>query len=86
MIGLVIVTLSTMGVFLAIAVPGWLLGLILAEYQIRRLEAVGATVSPTQFPEVYQAAGDVCAQFGPGRHARVDDATAESDLPPDRQA
>jgi Zn-dependent protease with chaperone function len=37
---------------------------ILAEYHIRKLEAIGATVSSDQFPEIDQALNDVCQQFG----------------------
>lgn len=41
----------------------WLLKHLLAEYQVRKLQALGATVSPEQLPEVWLAAQEVADRF-----------------------
>ena len=48
------------GLFLIAPVVAWLF----SEVQVRRIQALGVTVSPAQFPEVYRATEQVCARFG----------------------
>ncbi len=55
---------ATMGVALLFLLPGWLLKHLLSEYHVRRIQALGATVTHTQFPEVYRAASEVLTRFG----------------------
>jgi len=61
---LVIGVVASMGTLLLIVAFGWVLNLLLSEYNVRCIQAVGATASPAQFPEVHRAAQDVCARFG----------------------
>lgn len=58
------VVLASMGTLLLFLVPGLILSWLLAEYSVRSIQALGATVSPTQFPEVHKAAEDVARRFG----------------------
>lgn len=43
---------------------GWVVNVLAAEYNVRRLQAFGVTVSERQFPEVYQAVEAVCNRLG----------------------
>ncbi len=62
-LGLAVWTAVTCGTVLLFAGGAWLLRFLLAEFHVRSLEALGATVSPRQFPEVYTAAQEVAQQF-----------------------
>jgi Zn-dependent protease with chaperone function len=55
---------ASMGVALLLLVPGWILRRVLSEYHVRRIQALGATVSESQFPELHKAAAEVLARFG----------------------
>ncbi len=57
-------TAVTMGFLLFIWGFTWLMNALLAEYNVRRLQAFGTTVSPKQFPEIWTALADVCDQLG----------------------
>ena len=50
-------------VAIPIVVAGWILNWLLSEYHVRRLQALGTTASPEQFPEVAAAMAEVCRQF-----------------------
>ncbi len=50
---------------------GWLLNWLLSEYNVRKLQALGVTVSSEQFPTVFQAARQVCEQFGVRHDLRI---------------
>lgn len=63
-LGLVIFFVASMGGLLLFILPALLIRYLLAEYSVRQLQALGATVSPTQFPEVHQAAEDVARRMG----------------------
>jgi Zn-dependent protease with chaperone function len=52
------------GTVLFFILPGMLFNYLLAEYNVRKLEAVGATVTSQQFVPVHTAASDVCRRFG----------------------
>ncbi|HEX2971020.1 MAG TPA: M48 family metallopeptidase [Tepidisphaeraceae bacterium] len=61
---LLLIIAASMGIVLGLMILGWLVTLITAEYNVRKLQACGATVSSEQLPVVYQALCDVCQQFG----------------------
>jgi len=61
---IVVAIAASMGTVLLFAIPGWLIAQLLAEYNVRKLQAIGATVSASQLPVVHQAALDVTALFG----------------------
>ncbi len=61
---LIVATISTFGALLLLVLFGWLLRGLLSEYHVRRIQALGATVSETQLPEVHRAAGEVLQRFG----------------------
>jgi len=54
----------TAGVLLVVFLVSWLFALVLSEYNVRKIQALGVTVSPRQFPQVAQALADVCQRFG----------------------
>ena len=62
---------STAGVALLILLPGWLVNFLMAEYNVRKIEAVGATVTPTQLQPVHTAARQVCERFGVSEMPRI---------------
>ena len=68
---LVILVAATFGVILIFAVVGKALEWLLAEYNVRRLQAYGCTVSDRQFPTVHRAVEEVCERFGLQNHYRV---------------
>lgn len=61
---LIVAVIASMGIALVALLPAWLLQRVLAEYQVRRIQALGATVSETQLPEVHRAATEVMTRFG----------------------
>lgn len=56
-------SVASIGGILVFGLIGYLVELIMAEYQARMVRAVGARVTPEQFPEVYNAFEEVCNQF-----------------------
>lgn len=68
---LVIFTVATMGILLIAALIGTFFQWLLAEYNVRRLQAYGCTISEKQFPTVLRAANQVCARFGVENHYRI---------------
>jgi Zn-dependent protease with chaperone function len=67
----VALTAVSFGTFLIILGLSWLVRSLFSGYHVRRLQALGATVSPTQFPQVHQALVEVCSRFGVARPSRV---------------
>ena len=61
---LAIFVVSTMGVILLFYGIGWVINRLLAEYNVRKLQAMGVTATPRQFPEVDRALREVCDHFG----------------------
>lgn len=68
---LIIVVAMTLGTALIFAMVGKLVQMLLAEYNVRRLQAFGCTVSERQFPTVLRAADDVCERFGIENRYRI---------------
>ena len=68
LIGFVI---ASKGSVLFFILPGILFNYLLAEYNVRKLEAVGATVTTQQFTPVHTAASDVCRRFGVREMPRI---------------
>lgn len=68
---LVLVVAMTLGTALIFAMVGKLVQMLLAEYNVRRLQAFGCTVSERQFPTVLRAADDVCERFGIENRYRI---------------
>lgn len=62
---------STVGVALLVLIPGWLVNYLMAEYNVRKIEAVGATVTPLQLTPVHAAARQVCERFGVSEPPRI---------------
>jgi Zn-dependent protease with chaperone function len=65
------IILFTLGVFLIPAAIGWVLQYFLAEYNIRKLQALGVTVSDEQLPQVAEAVSAVCERFNVPNNSRV---------------
>ncbi|MBN2573238.1 MAG: M48 family metallopeptidase [Deltaproteobacteria bacterium] len=59
-----VAVIGSMGLLLLFILPGWLIRHLLSEYMVRSIQALGATVSEKQFPEVHRAAGEVLQRFG----------------------
>lgn len=59
-----LMAVATFGMILAFYGVGWLINRLLAEYNVRKLQAMGVTVTPRQFPEVDRALREVCEHFG----------------------
>lgn len=55
---------GTMGAVLGLTLLAWVVNLVTAEYHVRKIQAMGATVSERQFPAIHAAAGEVCRRFG----------------------
>lgn len=68
---LIVVVAMTLGSVLIVALVGKLIQMLLAEYNVRRLQAFGCTVSERQFPTVLRAADDVCERFGIENRYRI---------------
>lgn len=58
------------GILIALGI-GWVVNQLLSEYNVRKLQAYGTAASPDQFPEIAQALGEVCQQFGIREQPRV---------------
>lgn len=61
---LAILTAATMGMLLLAFGFGWIIRHLLAEYNVRKLQSMGVTATPRQFPEVDRALREVCDHFG----------------------
>lgn len=61
---LVVLILATWGILLVLYGIGWVINHLLAEYQVRKLQALGTAATEKQFPEVVDALREVCDQFG----------------------
>ena len=68
---LIIAVVATLGTVLIFALMGKVVQILLAEYNVRRLQAFGCTVSERQFPTVLRAANDVCDRFGIDNRYRI---------------
>ncbi len=60
----VALTLASWGALLILYGIGWVINHLLAEYQVRKLQALGTAATEKQFPEVVHALREVCDQFG----------------------
>jgi Zn-dependent protease with chaperone function len=58
-----ILAVSTVGIVLAVWIASWLIKKVVAEYNVRKLQAIGTAATPDQFPEIAQALSEVCGQF-----------------------
>lgn len=61
---LIILTALSMGGILIAFLIGWVINHLLAEYNVRKLQAYGTAASADQFPEIAQALSDICTHFG----------------------
>jgi Zn-dependent protease with chaperone function len=68
---IVVGVVATLGVVLLFVLFGWFINYLLSEYNVRKVQALGATVSPEQLPQVAKAVSDVCRQFNVSRPPRV---------------
>lgn len=66
-----LLTAATMGALLIFFAFGWVMSRLLAEYNVRKLQAMGTTATERQFPEVVRALREVCAHFGLAETPRV---------------
>jgi Zn-dependent protease with chaperone function len=69
--GLAAVVAASLGIMLLVFLLGWLSRLLLANYNVRRVQALGATVSDDQMPEVHKALTEVLARFGSKEIPRI---------------
>jgi Zn-dependent protease with chaperone function len=69
--GLILAVVSTFGVVLIFFLFGKLIQWIFSEYNVRKLQAYGCTISEDQFPSVLKAADEVCERFGIENHYRI---------------
>lgn len=70
-VAMLIATVASFGGFIIIAAITWFLNYLFSELNVRKLLALGAGVSPQQFPAVYQAMKDVKEQFRITQEIRV---------------
>jgi Zn-dependent protease with chaperone function len=68
---IIILTVVSAGSLLLILGISWIVNSLLSGYHVRRLQALGATVSPEQLPQVHQALIEVCSRFGVAHPPRV---------------
>jgi Zn-dependent protease with chaperone function len=68
---LALFALATWGVLLIVYGMVWVLGRLFAEYNVRKLHAIGTAATSDQFPEIVEALNQVCAQFNVERQPRV---------------
>jgi Zn-dependent protease with chaperone function len=61
----------TTGIILVLHLMGWLVSLVTAEYTVRKLQALGVTVGPNQFPQIWAAAEEICLTFGYPEQPRI---------------
>jgi Zn-dependent protease with chaperone function len=70
-LGLGFFLLGTMGFILIFYALAWLVNWVAAEYNVRKLQAMGTAVTAGQFPEVTQALAAVCQLYGVKQPPRV---------------
>jgi Zn-dependent protease with chaperone function len=58
-----LLAISTFGIVLVIWLISWLATKIVAEYNVRKLQAIGTAATADQFPEIDQGLSEVCSQF-----------------------
>ncbi|WP_337174249.1 M48 family metalloprotease [Paludisphaera sp.] len=68
---LTLLAVGTMGAILVFYGIGWIVNRLLAEYNVRKLQAMGVLSTPRQFPEVEAALREVCDHFGVAEPPRV---------------
>jgi Zn-dependent protease with chaperone function len=68
---MLIFTLVTWGILLVVVGAAWMVRNLLSGYHVRKIQALGATVSDMQFPQVAEAVNDVCRRFGIAQVPRV---------------
>jgi Zn-dependent protease with chaperone function len=68
---IVVLAVASMGTLLIVAAFSLLVNSLLSGYHVRRLQALGATVSAVQFPQVHQALREVCSRFGVAHQPQV---------------
>jgi Zn-dependent protease with chaperone function len=49
----------------------WGISYLTSEYNVRKVQALGTTVSQAQFPEIFEGLKSVCSQFNVEQHPRV---------------
>jgi Zn-dependent protease with chaperone function len=60
---LTLLVVASWGVLLVVWFIGWVINRLLAEYHVRKLQAVGTAATADQFPEVARALSEICQQF-----------------------
>ncbi len=68
---ILLLVFSSMGGMLLLVAFSWLMSHILAEYNVRKLQALGTTASKRQFPEIDEALTDVCRRLGVEKKPKV---------------
>ena len=68
---ILIFTVFTFGTILIFYLFAKLLEWLFSEYNVRRLQAYGCTISDRQFPTVFRAANKVCERFGVENQYRI---------------
>ena len=58
---LTVFAVGSYGVLLIVYGLVWVFGRLFAEYNVRKLQAIGTAATPEQFPEIADALNDVCA-------------------------
>jgi Zn-dependent protease with chaperone function len=61
---MIFLVFSTFGIVLVIWLATWVINRLLAEYNVRKLQAVGTVATADQFPEVARELSEICEQFG----------------------
>jgi len=49
----------------------WLINWMLSEYNIRKLQALGTTVSEVQFPEIYSSLQEICSELNIKKQPKI---------------
>jgi Zn-dependent protease with chaperone function len=60
---LALLVVATSGIILLFFGIGWVINYLMAEYNVRKLQALGTAASQEQFPEIWEALTAVCAKF-----------------------
>ena len=68
---LLVLTALSMGIIAIAGALGWAINWLFSEYNVRKLQSRGASVSQAQFPTVWEAMQQVCRQFGVENTCRV---------------
>jgi len=70
-LAIIVFCVLSFGVLLVFFLVGWIVNYLLAEYNVRKIQALGVTVSRWQFPQVAEALAEVCQRFGVAALPRV---------------